>query len=114
MHFEQLRDADRPVVTVDSHAVDPEIRSPDTLRALTHFAQAHSSGWGYPWYGPPVGRLGIEFYAGSRFLGDLDVGGNFLSAQGCGYFQSRKVNSEDRQRLIALIGVPDPYAAASR
>lgn len=92
MHFERLHQANRAVVTVDSHPVGAEIRSPDTLAALANFAQAHSSGWGYPWYGPPVERLSVEFFADARFLGDFGVGTNFIAAQGCGYFQSRGIS----------------------
>jgi len=114
MHFERFREADRAVVSVHSRAVGPELRSPDTLRALADFAQAHSTGWHYPWYGPPVADLRVDFFSGTRFLGDFGVGTNFLSAQGCDYFQSRPVNSADRRKLIALIGVADPYATASR
>jgi hypothetical protein len=114
MHFERLREANRAVIRVDSHAVGAEIRSPDTLSALANFAQTHGSGWGYPWFGPPVARLYVEFYAGTRFLGDFGVGTNYLSAQGCEYFQSRSVSPADRQQLIALIGVGDPYASGAK
>jgi hypothetical protein len=114
MHFERFREADRAVVSVDSRAVGPELRSPDTLRALADFAQAHSTGWQYPWFAPPVARLRVDFFSGTRFLGDFGVGTNFLEAQGCDYFQSRRVDSDDRRKLIALIGVADPYAAPSR
>jgi hypothetical protein len=112
MHFERFREADRAVVTLDSRAIAAEIRSQDTLHALADFAQAHSTGWGYPWYGPPVPRLRVDFFSGTRFLGDFGVDTNFLSAQGCGYFQSRHVSVADRRRLIALIGVADPEATA--
>jgi hypothetical protein len=114
MHFERFREADHAVLSVDSHAVGPELTSRNTLRALADFAQAHSTGWSYPWYGPPVARLKVDFFSGTRFLGDFGVGTTFLSAQGCGYFQSRRIDAHDRQTLIALIGVADPYATASR
>jgi hypothetical protein len=111
MHFERLREANRAVITVESHTVGAEIRSPDALRRLVDFAEEHSSGWGYPWYDSPVARLRVDFFAGSRFLGDIGVGDNFLSAQGCGYFQSRQLSRADRKRLISLIGVPESYAS---
>jgi hypothetical protein len=111
MHFERLREANRAVITVESHAVGAEIRSPDALRRLADFAEVHSSGWGYPWYGPPIARLRVDFFADSIFLGDLGVGEGFLSAQGCGYFQSRRVSHSDRKQIIALIGVPESAAS---
>jgi len=37
----------------------------------------------------------------------LGVDRGFLSARGCGYLQSRKVDSEDRKALIGLIGIGD-------
>ena len=114
MDFEAFRQADRAVITVDSHASDDEIRSVDTLRALAGFAEEHSSGWSYPEFGPPIARLSVQFFAGDRFLGDFGVGTDFLAAQGCGYFYSRAVSAADRQKLIALIGVPDPYVTAKR
>ena len=114
MHFERLRETNRAVITIDSHAVGSEIQSPDALAALVNFAETHSSSWGEPWYGAPVAKLRVEFYAGDRFLGDLGVGTNFISAQGCAFFQSRAVSPSDRRKLLALIGVGDPYAAAKK
>ncbi len=112
MHFERFREADRAVVTLDSRAIGPEIRSQDTLHALADFAQAHSTGLGVPLVWTPWPRLRVDFFSGTRFLGDFGVDTNFLSAQGCGYFQSRHVSTADRRRLIALIGVADPEATA--
>ena len=109
MHFERFGAADRAVITVDSRPVG-EIKSPTTLRKLADFAQLHASGWSYPWFGPPVAHLYLDFFAGQRFLGDFGVGPHFLSAQGCDYFQSRPVNSSDRRKLIELVGVGDPDA----
>jgi hypothetical protein len=107
MHFERLREANRAEITLDARTVG-ELKSSDALQRLADFAEAHASGWGYPWYAPPVAHLYVEFYAGKRFLGDLGVGKSFLSARGCGYLQSRKVDSEDRGALIELIGIGDP------
>ncbi len=113
MHFERLREANRAEITLDSRTVG-ELKASDVLQQLAQFAEAHASGWGYPWYAPPVARLYVEFYAGKRFLGDLGVGKSFLSARGCGFLQSTKVDSEDRRTLIQLIGIGDPDARAKR
>ena len=114
MHFAQFRDTTRVVITVDSHPIGRELTSPSDIAGLVAFAEAHGTGWSYPWYGPPVARLSADFYAGSKFLGDLGVGTTFLSAQGCGYFQSRTIGASDRQRLVAMLGAPDPYAAQGK
>jgi len=114
MDFQEFRVADRALITVDSNAIDDEIRSVDRLRALVDFAEEHNSGWSSPVFGPPIARLSVQFFVGNRFLGDFGVGTDFLAAQGCGYFYSRAVSAADRQKLIALIGVPDPYATAKR
>jgi hypothetical protein len=113
MHFERLREATRAEITLDSRTIG-ELKSSDLLQPLAQFAEAHGSGWGDPWYAPPVARLYVEFYAHKRFLGNLGVGRSFLSARGCGYLQSRKLDSEDRTTLIGLIGVGDPDAPPRR
>lgn len=107
MHFDRLREATRAEITLDARTVG-ELKSSDALQQLAQFAEAHASGWGDPWYAPPVARLYVEFYAHKRFLGDLGVGKSFLSARGCGYLQSRKLDSEDRKTLLELIGIGDP------
>ena len=113
MHFERLREANRAEISIDARTVG-ELMSQDALQHLAEFAEAHASGWSHPWYGPSVARLYVEFYAGKRFLGDLGVDRGFLSARGCGYLQSRKVDSEDRKALIGLIGIGDPNSRPRR
>src|SRR5271166_6836051 len=100
MNCARFRGATRVVITVDSREVGTQITSTSRIAAFVAFAEAHGAGWSYPWYGPPVARLKANFYAGDQFLGDFGVGTTFLSAQGCGYFQSRPISSPDRQRLI--------------
>jgi hypothetical protein len=84
------------------------------VAALVSFTEAHATGWEVPWYGPRGSRVRANFYAGGRFLGDLGVGPTFLTAQGCGDFQSRPVSADDRAVVMGMFGVPDPYARAAR
>ena|ERR1035441_433538 len=109
MQFERFNGADHAVARIEGKPLI-EISSPERLRDIAAFAQKHSSWWHVPWYGTPVARLDLEIYAGGKFLGDLGIGTSFLTAQGCDDFQSRGVGAADREALIALIGVGDPYA----
>src|SRR5580698_1136417 len=88
MNFDRLNDADHAAINIDSRPI-AEIKSPDRLRSLVGFAKSHGSGWSVPWYGTPVARLTVDFYAGRKFLGDFGVGTSALFAQGCGDFQFR-------------------------
>ena len=114
MQFARLRPADRVVITTNMNETLRTISDPTAVAALVAFAEAHTSGWEVPWYGPRGSLVRANFYAGNRFLGDLGVGGTFLTAQGCGDFQSAPVSSDDRMIVMQLFGVPDPYAKAAK
>jgi hypothetical protein len=109
MQFSRFRAADRVVVTLDSKTIVSTITSAPQIGALADFAEGHGSGWGNRFGGPPVARLSADFYAGDRFLGDLGVDSTFLSAQGCGYFQTRSISGADQRQLIRLLGATDSY-----
>jgi hypothetical protein len=109
MAFQRLRLADRAVITIDSHSYGKAVRSPEALKALAEFAVEHESGWSAPWYGTQVARLRVDFFSGNRFLGDLGLGPDFLTAQGCGYVQSRSIDRAGRAAVMGLLGAPDPY-----
>ncbi|MGH7485637.1 MAG: hypothetical protein ACREMY_08555, partial [bacterium] len=113
MQFSRFHTATRVVVSVDSNPVGT-IEAPAKIASLASFADAHRAGWSVPGYGPPIARLRAEFYAGGKFLGDLGTGVSFLSAQGCGDFQSRGVAESDRQRFVELLGVGDPYKSGGK
>ncbi|WP_158884401.1 hypothetical protein [Rhodanobacter sp. L36] len=85
------------------------IRDNREIGQLTAFARTHDTQWKTNGAGVPVALVGANFYAGNKFLGDLDVGNNFLTAQGCGDFQSRDVSPQDREEVLGLLGVKDPY-----
>jgi hypothetical protein len=90
MGFEQLRLADSVVITTTNHAKALRtITDKAIVSQLVAFALDHESGWIAPWYGVPIGTVGANFYQKGTFLGDLDVGENFLVAQGCSYFYKR-------------------------
>lgn len=109
MRFERLRTADRVVVRSDTNKALRTISDPASISLLVAFAEAHANRWGTPWYGPPVEVVSAGFYSDSQFLGDLGVGDDFLSAQGCGGLQSRPVSTHDRAAVMQLFGVGDPY-----
>lgn len=109
MRFPRLRPADRVVITSNLNDTLRTISDTASISELVAFAEAHDSGWGTPWFGPPVALVRANFYAGSQFLGDLGVGSDFLAAQGCGSFQSRSVSPSDRVAVMRVFGVPDPY-----
>lgn len=106
MRFARLRPADRVMITSNMNDALRTISDPVSISNLVAFAEAHESGWGTPWFGPPVALVRAHFYSGSRFLGDLGVGTDFLTAQGCGSFQSRRVSASDRTAVMQLFGVP--------
>jgi len=85
------------------------ISDPASISNLVAFAEAHENGWEVPWWGPRGALVRANFYSGSRFLGDLGVGSDFLGAQGCGDFHSRPVSAGDRVAIMRMFGVPDPY-----
>jgi hypothetical protein len=114
MGFEQFRSVDSVVVADNYNKPLRTIIDTQTLIALSSFAINHRSGWGAPWYGTPVALLQVQFYRGSQFLGDLDVGNDFLVAQGCGDFLARSVSPRDRSEVMNLLSVPDPYAGIAK
>jgi|SRR5215472_1162512 len=114
MGFERFRSADSAVVADNLSKPLRTIRDTQTLLALTSFAIHHESGWRAPWYGTPVAQLQVQFYHGAKFVGDLDVGSDFLVAQGYCDFLSRPVSAPDRAQVMTLLGVPDPYASISQ
>lgn len=111
MHFDELSGSNRIVITNSLNKELRVIAVHDEIRAIVAFAQAHDTGWETPWAGTPVAKLRTNFYAGDKFLGDLGIGETFMTAQGCGSFQSREVSPSDREQIMALLGVSDPYAA---
>ncbi|MGN6281384.1 hypothetical protein [Frateuria sp.] len=111
MKFERFDGADRIEITDSTSRSLRIISNKHELQEFAAFAKAHDSDWATPVTGTPVAKVRANFYSGERFLGDLGVGSDFLTAQGCGYFQSRTVSQEDRQVIMKLFGVLDPYAA---
>jgi hypothetical protein len=69
------------------------ITEPRTVEAVRTFANEFKDGWGVPWYGPPVSRLLIDFYAGSTFVGNFGVSNNFVTRT-YGEFWSQRVSEK--------------------
>ena len=111
MRFGRFNGADRIEITNLSNKSLRVISEKHEIQKFASFAQAHGSDWATPITGTPVAGVRANFYSGGKFLGDLGVGSNFLTAQGCGYFQSRTVSQEGRKAIMKLFGVLDPYTA---
>ena len=109
MKLERLFQTNRIVITDNMNREIRTINDEATIGKITSFALSHSSGWETPWAGTPVALLRANFYIGEKFIGDLGVGSNFLTAQGCGFFQSRDVSAKDREIIMELLAVKDPY-----
>ncbi len=109
MGFSRLQSADRVVVVSNNMQQLRVITDVQTVAKLGAFAMSHPDNWHVPLTGAPVALVRGDFYRGSQLLGDIGLGSNFISAQGCGYFQSRVVTAKDRVVLLRLLGVADPY-----
>ncbi|HET7832801.1 MAG TPA: hypothetical protein VFK88_07545 [Gallionella sp.] len=110
MKWERLAQTDRIVISDSLGREKRTIQDKATIEKITAFALSYRSGWETPWGGTPVALVRADFYVGSKFLGDLSVGSNFLTAQGCGYFQSLKVSAQEREAVMSLFAVKDPYS----
>jgi hypothetical protein len=108
MRFQRFREANRIEIKDNRDNILRTLKKPSDIHALVEFTTSHKSGWNVPWTGAPIALITAEFYQGDKFLGDFGLGSNFLAAQGCGYFQSRDLNPQDRAVLIQLFGVKDP------
>ncbi len=109
MRFERLARTDRIVIADNMNKEIKTITDKSNIGDITNFVLSHSTGWETPWAGTPVARLRANFYVGEKFIGDFGVGSNFITAQGCGYFQSRRINEDDRKIIMSLLAVNDPY-----
>jgi hypothetical protein len=108
MGFKSFEKADRIVVKQMSKTILTTITDRPRILQIAQFAEAHGNDWSVPLAGTPIGNISLEFYSGGQFLGDLGIGKEFLDAQGCGYFFSRRLATDDRHEISRLIGVSDP------
>ena len=102
-------ESDRIVVSDNLNRPMRTIEDQSVIAEITKFAISHNAEWETPWGGTPVAPVRANFYVGEKFIGDLGVGDNFLTAQGCGFFQSRDVSLKDRSILLSLLDVADLY-----
>lgn len=108
-NFERLGQADQVVITDNHSNVLRTTWNKFEIAEIRSFAEVHQSGWEVPVFGVPVARVYANFYKGEEYLGGFGVGSNFLSSQGCGGFQSRNLSSDDRDIIMKLLAVKDPY-----
>ena len=109
MKFERLVQADRIIITDNMSKEIKTISDKPNVSGITNFVLSHSAGWETPWAGTPIALLRANFYVGEKFIGDFGVGSNFITAQGCGFFQSRAITAIDRGVIMGLLAVKDPY-----
>ena len=110
MQFDHLLRTDRIVITDNMGKEIKVIEDKSKIKEITTFALSHNSGWETPWSGTPIALLRANFYCKGSFLGDLGVGDDFLTSQGCAGFQSRNVSEKNRELIMGLFSVDDPYA----
>lgn len=77
------------------------------IEALLHFVAARPGAWCRPLDETPVGWMGIELYAGNFLQDTLHIGPSFI---GVGHWRIRNIELAERQELLRLLGVADPYA----
>ena len=109
MPFDEFVKADRVEITNNMNEPLRKISKRAEINKLAAFAKLHKSGWRTPFSDTPIALVGAKFYRGEEFLGDFGIGSSFLTAQGCGYFQSRSVSPDDRATIMKLFAVKDPY-----
>ena len=110
MQFDYLTRTDRIVITDNMGKEIKVIADKSIIKEITTFALTHNSGWETPWSGTPIALIRANFYCKESFVGDLGVGDDFLTSQGCAGFQSRSVSEKDRELIMGLFLVDDPYA----
>ena len=109
MDFQRFLSADRVVIRTNLNQKLRETTDSQEIETIAEFAIAHSDNWSTPLYSTPVARVGANFYKDEKFIGDLGVGQTFLTSQGCGYFQRRKLSVKDRDNIMTLFRVEEPY-----
>jgi hypothetical protein len=106
-YFHTWETADSVVVKGSSKALLRTITDKAVILGLARFAEAHQTGWSLPAAGTPIAPVTLEFFSGTKFLGHLGVGHNFLEAQGCDDFVSRNLSGADRSAVIRMLGNPN-------
>lgn len=109
MKFDRFRKTDLIVVTDNMNRDLRTINNRATIVEVARFTLSHKSDWKTPWAGTPIALIRANFYVGGKFIGDLGVGSNFRTAQGCDDFRSRSVSAKDRETIMNLLAVKDPY-----
>jgi hypothetical protein len=107
LDFESLDGANRIVVTTNLNETIRVVDDPATIQAVLAFVKGHRGGWTVPEEGVPVGRLRLNFYLADRPLGNVEVGGTFLTAHQYGTFWTKASDEAERARLLDIIGLED-------
>jgi hypothetical protein len=106
MNFTELRRANRIVIV--TNRFDKVLRTIDDSQEVAKvvtFVEREAEGWDVPWYGAPVPKINITFYAGHRLVNTVGIGPNFLGTQFKGNFYSKEIDSATRAAVLDLVGL---------
>lgn len=112
LDFSSLEKPTSRLRIVDRHG-EP-IRETDRrtdIEALLRFVAARPDAWCRPLDETPVGWLGVELYMGNFLQDTFQIGPSFI---GVGHWRIRNIDLAERQELLRLLGVADPYAVPER
>lgn len=106
-YFHTWETADHVLVKENSKTLLRTITDKAVILGLAKFAEAHQTGWSIPAAGTPIAPITLEFFSGTKFLGHLGIGHNFLESQGCDDFVSRNLSRADLSAVIRKLGNPN-------
>lgn len=109
MNFD-IKQVDRIIISDNMGKELKTITEKAKIAEIKAFVLSQNTGWVLPRAGVPVALVRANFYSGDKFINDFGVGGNFATFQGCGFWQSRKLSAKDRETIMGIFSVKDPYA----
>jgi hypothetical protein len=86
---------------------DRTISDPVVIQKIRAFADARKDRWEMPFPDTPVAPLRLNVYQGDRGISYLAIGKTFIEAPGCNYVASRKITSNERHEILAILGLSD-------
>jgi hypothetical protein len=106
INFSSLAQANRMRIATNHDETLRETSVPAEIASLVKFFSARTDQWCKPWAGVPIGRARAELYLGKKFLGAVSLGSNFA---GAGQWRVRSLEKPEREELLRLFGIADPY-----
>lgn len=109
--FSSFAQANRMRIATKHDKTIRETTDPREIATLLRFVAARKDDWCKPWFGTPIGLVRAELYADKKFLGSISLGSNFI---GTGMWRVRSIEQSERQDLLRIFSVEDPYAKSGR